>query len=42
MDLAQGLILLAIVCVALVAAKIVWEVGKLICGIQINIGYTPI
>ena len=42
MDLAQGLILLAIVCVALVAAKIVWEIGKRICGIRINIDYVPI
>ena len=42
MELAQGLIIIAIVCVALVAAKIVWEIGKFICGIRISIDYVPI
>ena len=42
MDLAQGLILLGIVCVALVASKVVWEICRLIGGIQINIDYIPI
>jgi hypothetical protein len=42
MDLAQGLILLGIVCVALVATKLVWELGRVICGIRINIDYIPI